>query len=148
MLKKFYNFKAAILATILALVLTLFIGIFANAPANMDKSFSGKYWYYINRGYPEPWAGLALTESKVDFPLVRVPFLSTEDGRGKRLVKIIDLSRFIPIFIVTFLISYVPSYIFSKAVDENKKLFPFLVVLNVALFAILLFIYFSWFSRI
>lgn len=114
----------------------------------MDESFSGKYWYYLNRGYPEPWAGLALAKSRVDFPLITIPFLYAEDGRGTELVKIIDLSKFIPIFVVAFFISYIPSLVFAKAIDENKKLFPFLVVLDVALFAILLFIYFSWFSRV
>lgn len=148
MFKKFLSFKSAILAIIISLTLTLFIGCFANAPLNMDESFNGKYWHYLNRGYPEPWAGVGLANSKVDFPLVRMPFLSAGDGRGIELVKIINLNTFISIFIVTFLIAYIPSFILAKAVDENKKLFPFFRIANIVVFAIGLFVYFSWFSRV
>lgn len=148
MLKHLFQAHAAILALIISLTIVFFVGCFANPPVNMDASFSGKYWYYINRGYPLAWAGVSLAGTKIDFPLVKMPFLSADDGRGTALVKIIDLSGFMPIFLGVFLISYIPSFILAKAVDENKNLLPFLIGLDIFITAIGIFIYFSWFSRI
>lgn len=147
MLKKLYNPKATIFAFILALTLCLFLGLFANAPANMNDSFKGTHWYYINRGDPQAWAGVALNKSGVDFPIIKLPFLSMGYERTK-FVKIIDLRVFIPTFIAAFILTYIPALIFAKMVDRYKKLLPIYVVLNIITFIVAIYIYFSWFPRI
>lgn len=142
------SFKAILVASLASLAVTLFIGCFANAPSTMDQSFSGEYWYYLNRGYPSPWAGVSLASSVVRLPLVRLPFLSPNDGAGTALVKILDLSKAMPLFLTFLFIAYIPSYIFDKATEENKQLNPFLTVVASMLVVANLFIYFFWFSGV
>lgn len=142
MFKKFISGKAFISAILIAIVFTMFIGCFANAPRNMDESFSGKYWYYINRGYPTPFTGWTLQGTNVAFPHVKLPFIVTP-GEDK-LEKIIDLTKLAPVLLNIFLLAYIPSYIFAEAVDENKKLFRIWLIGNVMVIAIGIFIYFSW----
>lgn len=145
MVKKLFSRKATILTLGIAFIICFFLGSFANAPKTMDQSFDGKYWYYINRGYPVAWAGIALTNSQIEFPLVKMPFL-TRNNDGKEFVKIIDLKIFTPLLLITFFLSYLPAFIFAKAVNENKHLLIFFVIVNVIVLAIALFIYFSVFS--
>lgn len=146
MFKKFISGKASISAILIAIVFTMFIGCFANAPRNMDSSFSGKYWYYLNRGYPTPFTGWTLQGTNVTFPHIKLPFIVTPGE--KKLEKIIDLTKLAPVFVIFFLLAYIPSFIFAKAVDENKKLFPFWVLGNAVIIATGFFIYFSWFPRV
>lgn len=148
MIKKIINSKALMLAINLAFGVTLFIGCFANAPQNMDESFKGKYWYYVNRGYPEAWAGLKLANSQVDYPLVTMPFISIDDDRGTRLEKVINLNLVWPVFLKAMILAYIPAYIFAKAVEENNKLLPLFNRANAIVLAITLLIYFILFPLI
>lgn len=146
MFKKFFNGKASISAILIALVLTMFIGCFANAPQNMDESFSGKYWYYINRGYPTPFMGWTLRGVNVALPHINLPFI-VSPGEEK-LAKIIDLTKFAPLMLAIFLLAYFPNYVFAKTLDGNNKLFPIWIIGNAIIIIIGIFIYFFWFPRI
>jgi len=148
MFQSLLSLRALILAILISLAITLFIGCFANPPKNMDESFSGQYWYYLNRGYPEPWAGLALADTEVELPLIKLPILRVDDEIGASYVKIIDLGRFVPILIVVTLISYIPSFLFAKAVRKNKKLSSIFVGTSIGMLVISILIYFTWFVRV
>jgi hypothetical protein len=136
------NIKACILTILATLLVSFSIGCFVNMNST-TSTFSKDTWFYVNRGYPVAWAGVALKEKGINLPIVAVPFLQKDE-----YVKVIDLKIFIPLFLLSFLFLYLPAFIFTKAVDENKKLFPFFVVVNVSILLCFLFVYFFLFSRI
>lgn len=148
MVRKIWNIKAAILAFEIAFFFCFFLGIFVNSgkESSWIERYEGQYHYYINRGYPIPWAGISASDKRVDLPVVKAPFVTY--SRAK-IYKIIDLSIFLPFFVVSFLFFYcLPSYIFARATDENKKLMPFLYGCYAFFFILGIFVYYFLFPRV
>lgn len=146
--EKLIDFKIISSSILASLLITLFIGCFYNSPSDKDKFYEGNNWYYLNRGYPKPWSGVASLEYQAVFPQVKMPFLKMYDDNGAQLFKIVDLEVVFPYFAFICLIMYLPYYIFSRAVAENKSLSIFLHGTNIILVLLLFFIYFFWFPRI
>ncbi len=125
---------------------TFFLGIFWRTPTRITVH-NEKSWYYINRGHPIAWAGAAKPSSRVDFPIVKAPFL-TRRIDGDSFNKIIDLRIFLPLFLGLFLISYPIAFVWSKAAEENKALNIIFIPGYIFFIAAAFFFYFLWFPRI
>lgn len=148
MFKKILNFKAGILAFEISFILCFFIGIFWNPPITTEL-FDQNRRFYINRGYPIAWAGVSAADKAVEFPIIKLPFLTeTMSEDGSKWTKIIDFRIFFPLFITIFLISYVFTFIFVKASEENKAFNIILVPAYFILLTICISVYFFWFPRI
>lgn len=148
MLKRALNLKAGILAFEISFIFCFFIGIFWNPPITSEL-FDQNHRFYINRGYPTAWAGVSAVDKNVEFPIIKMPFLTRElIFDGSKWTKIIDLRIFIPLFITIFLISYAFAFIFAKASEENKAFNIILIPAYFILFTISIFVYFFWFPRI
>lgn len=143
---KVWNLKAFILAFQIAFMSCFFIGIFHNY-TRIEK-FTSDSWYYINRGYPIPWAGVSKSSLSLDFPIIKAPFL-TREFYGNTHTKIIDLAIFLPLFIIVLIAAYPIGFILSKAVEENKFLNIIILIPSYILLTLgCIFFYFFWFPRI
>lgn len=148
MLKKILNLKAGVLAFEISFIFCFFIGIFWNPPIT-NELFDQNHRFYINRGYPVAWAGISAVDKSVEFPIIKMPFLTKElNIDGSKWTKIIDLRIFIPLFLTSFLISYILTFIFAKASEENKAFNIIIVPAYFILLVICIFVYFFWFPRI
>lgn len=148
MLKKILNLRAGILAFEISFIFCFFIGIFWNPPIVTELS-DQNHRFYLNRGYPMAWAGVSAADKKVEFPIIKMPFLTRElVFDGSKWTKIIDLRIFVPLFIKIFLISYALTFIFVKAGEENQAFNIVLIPAYYILLAICIFMYFFWFPRI
>ena len=141
-IKNFFNLKVFVLAFLVSFIFCFFIGIFWN---HNIKNKNGEY--YINRGYPVAWAGVTTNKIKVNFPIVKAPFI-LKSNEPNAYVKIIDLGVFVPLFMGMFIINYPVQFVIYKAVKENNKLIGILRLY----FGLLLigcgYFYFFWFPRI
>lgn len=146
MLTRLFSAKATVLALVISVTCTLFIACFANSPRSMDESFSGEYWYYINRGHPERFVGWTLEGTEVKFPHVKLP-LVVQLNEAK-LQKIFDITKTVPLLITFFLLAYLPAYVFQQVVEKNKSDSPVWAVTVGIVLTVGVFIYRFWFSRI
>lgn len=148
MFRKLWRFKASILAFEMTFIICFFTGIFWSRISL--EVYNNDSWYYINRGIPFSWAGTSLLNKKVDFPVIKAPFLVVKDSFIDNIdhAKIINLGVFIPLFIVYFTVFYIPSFIMTKAAGENKQwnfiLYPMYGVMLIGC----ILVYFFWFPRI
>jgi hypothetical protein len=137
--------KKTLFVFTLSLLITLFIGCFANSPSH--HVFQSDTWYYVNRGYPA-YAGVALKDSMLPFPLVKAPFISIPEENGTLFMKVIDLSIFLPFLII---LNEAINYLVSKIVKshiKNKSWNLFFTLGPIFFLFLALFVYFGWFSRI
>jgi hypothetical protein len=108
-----WSFPLTIIVTseLTLLVLAIF-GFFSNSNGRAYR-FEFPFHYFLNRGIPVAWMGFSAMRGIVPFPIVRLPFpLEQVDG-----VRIIDLSRVIPIGITVFAIFF---FILSYAFVHKK----------------------------
>lgn len=148
MFGKFINLKGIILAFGIAFIFCFFTGIFWNYKQNYQE-FNEKHWFYINRGIRVPWNGVSAVDRSVEFPFIKMPFTESKAPLiDAKVVKVIDLSRFIPLFLTVFLICYIFTFFIGKVADENKKLNILLFPIYMILFIGCLFFYFFWFPRV
>src|SRR5450759_4365256 len=108
--REFWNLKVFIIAFQISFIFCFFIGIFVNS-LNVTPTFLKNKWFYINRGYPVPWAGVTKPNLSVDFPLIKAPFLTKE---GDYWAKIIDLKIFLPVFLTVLAVAYFVTFVFFK----------------------------------
>lgn len=63
---------------------------------------------YIERGYPIAWRGVAIENSEIAFPMVRIGSVVMENYIGNQnWVHVVDLSVLIPYFLILFVGAYV-----------------------------------------
>ena len=154
-IKKFWNLKAAILAFEIAFIFCFFTGTFHNPGKNLGwhsriEVFNEQSWYYINRGlFPTSWAGVSWIEKTIDFPIIKMPFLTRKEYySGKEFNKIVDLGVFTQLFLTVLVIAYLIAFPFGKAVQENKSLNYIFIPATIILFFLCIFIYFFIFRTI
>lgn len=138
--------RTASLAILFSFVLTFFLSIFWNPPVR-QQVMNERSWFYINRGYPVPFAGVSKPDKVVDFPLIKARFILKEIF-GVRYQKVIDLRILLPQLFITFVFSFPVWRILVKAIEENSKLSIFLVAAYSLLGFLCYFFYFHWFPRI
>ena len=141
-----WSWKIATVVVLLSLILCFFLGSFANAPF-AHNNFNERSWYYINRGYPVPFAGVSLASRPVDLPVMKLPFLVRTMGTDT-FDKVMDLRVFLPMLLITVVILYPLAFSVIKAF-EGMKLYrvTFLPVL-IVLILVLVWSYFSVFPLI
>jgi hypothetical protein len=147
MVKKFFIIKAFLVSLIVSISFCFFSGIFWNSSKPYKAEFNQNHWYYLNRGIPKIWSGVSKSNSSVNLPLVKAPFLES-NLEGEKYNKIIDLSVFIPLVLIVILLVYPFSFIIVKASEENKDLNFFIIPAYVFLGLLLVFLYYFWFPRI
>jgi len=150
-IKNYFNFKIFVLAFQMAFIFCFFIGIFWHSPVRIAV-YNENSHYYINRGFPISWAGISDLFLKVNFPIIKAPFLAIKD-EGKNLVKVIDLSVFLSLFLSVFLVNYIIFFIlyffiFSKDKDKDKIAKIVLAPVYIFLTLVCIFFYFYWFPQV
>lgn len=143
----FWNKGLFLIAVHLALVIVLALGVFVGDIHSIQTDINSERWYFMNRGLPKIWSGVALAESAVLFPLVKVPFykIHLESARFQRMI---DLSVFVPMVLMMLLPSYVLVFMLKKATDENRGLRLFFLT-GYLLFTLLsMGVFWVWISRV
>lgn len=152
MKRKLLSLKASILAFEIAFIFCFFIGIFWNtstASSKIVETYDENHRFYINRGYPIAWAGTSALDKKVDFPIIKVPFVTRilrDDG--SKWNKIIDLKVFLPLFASVFLISYIFTFLFINTIKKSRYLKYILFPIYTVLLLLGIFVYFVWFPHV
>jgi hypothetical protein len=138
-------FKLIILAFELSFIFCFFLGIFGSTE-NPIHLYNDNHSFYLNRGYPNSWAGVSVANKQVDYPIIKAPFIQIKlQEDGSIVNKIIDLRLFLPFFIITLIIFYILLWSFSRFVKFNKISF---VIISGFLLILCLFFYFEWFPRV
>ncbi len=132
-----------------ALFAMIFLGLFNNERRIESISALNGDWFIVNRGLFYSWNGVALESSNLALPLVRLPFLFLDDGRGSSLVKILDLSVFLPLYCILFVFSFfVIHYVLRvEGLSPTQEKRNFVTGIFVTLIGSLL-LYFMAFARI
>ena len=147
-----HNMKVVIKTFILAfgfsLLVCLMVGLFNHSPIKVEEYGPWK-WLYVNRGYPEPWAGITLSRLNIDFPMVRMPFLinmelKTDSQGVVMLDKIVNIFIVGPIFLKLLVVGGVGGYFLSRIIKSNKIYWVLLLLVS----GLNVWIYLDWFSRI
>lgn len=137
--------KTFIFAFELTFVFCFLLGIFWQTPPRLQE-FNSRHWYFINRGYPIPWAGQSLSDLPVTPPLVKLPFLRYVSADGNHS-KIIDLWIFTPLFVSIFLAVFSLVLAPFEAISKNKVGSKVLDLINICLGIAGLVVYFLIFAR-
>lgn len=89
------------------------------------------------------WSGISAIDKKLDFPLVRAPFIPSVTETNE-YVKIIDVNIFLTTFLVVVIVSvFAVNYILSNIKISHRSL----VILYGLLFIAGIFFYFGWYPR-
>lgn len=131
---------ALFVASELTLLTLAIFGFFSNSNGRLYR-FEFPFHYFINRGIPIAWIGFSAMHSAVPFPMIRLPFpLANVDG-----VRIIDLTRVIPIGLTVFAIFFsIISFAFVHKKVKQVVLQLLAIVISVPTF-ILLYRMYTWY---
>jgi len=145
--KRIWSGRIFILSFQIAFAFCFFIGIFWHHPVRGEK-FNDRNWYYINRGDPISWAGVSRADKQVDLPIIKAPFIRQTLEDGQHYDKIIDLTVFLPFFLIMTAAGYYFLTTFFKNQINNKKSNKVFSISFLILLFFDYFFYFHWFPRI
>jgi len=152
--KVFMKRKTLLISLCSSLLLGLLFCFFLSIFANLSSSYSEHnsiFWFQVNRGYPQAWAGTSVVGKNTPWYLIKAPFvtasISTQDY-VETWDKLIDVTRFLPLWLISSVCTLPLTWVLIKAGEENKKLQFLWKIAFLLGCALLVFLYFFWFPRV
>lgn len=139
------TFFSLLFAAQISFIIVFFFSIFFTYPPR--NIYTNHTWLYINRGLPVKWAGVSLQGKEVPFPIVIAP-LNRQKIEVENWVKIIDLSVFLPFFLIVSVLFYIPlQYLLVRTV-RLRWVRNVMICAAILLSLICLYLYYFWFPRV